>query len=151
MSKKFKFKLDGLLKLKNFNESRCRAELGQIVKEIEDVKANIERINEEVHQGYHEQGRILEDATSGQLLQFFPLYIQGKKEDIKNQENLLYALQKRYERKLQELSELMGEAKLINNMKENKKLEHKKQQDKKREEEQEELFQSRRKFLKDLG
>lgn len=34
------------------------------------------------------------DPEAGRMLQFFPYFIQGKKEDIKNKENLLWALRK---------------------------------------------------------
>jgi flagellar FliJ protein len=39
------------------------------------------------------------------MLQFFPYFIQGKKEDIKNKENLLWALRKKYDAKILELAE----------------------------------------------
>ena len=150
MKKKFKFKLEGLLKLKSFNESKLRTELGSIVKEMEAVKSNIEGMRDDIKQSYVEQERVMESTTSGQLLQFFPYFIKAKKEDIKTKENLLYALEKRYQNKLVELSDAMGEVKMVTNLKEKKKDEHRKAIDKKINEESEELFISRRQFLRNL-
>ena len=87
---KFKFKLDGLLKVREFKEKKVKIELGEILREINDVENKIALANQAISETYDAQEAFMADSnSSGQMLQFFPLFIQGKKEDIKNKENLL--------------------------------------------------------------
>jgi len=59
------------------------------------------------------------------------MFIQGKKEDIKNKENLLWSLKKKYDKKILELAEARGEVKIMENFKEKKKTEWTKEKNKK--------------------
>jgi len=117
MAKKYKFKLDGLLKLRSFKEEKLKVELGQINQEVYKVKERIKELENHIADSYVEQEKVFADSSNGQLARFFPYYMQAKREDIKNQENLLYSLQKKYERKLNEVHRAMGETKIISNMK----------------------------------
>lgn len=117
MAKKYKFKLDGLLKLRSFKEEKLKVELGQINQEIFKVKERIKELENHIADSYVEQEKVLGDSSNGQLARFFPYYMQAKREDIKNQENLLFSLQKQYERKLDDVHRAMGEKKIISNMK----------------------------------
>lgn len=140
MEKKFKFKLDGLLKLREFKEKRLKVELGQILQDIQSVKTKINGMNEHISETYQAQEKVIYDGANGNLLKFFPDFIQAKRDDIKNHENLIYALEKQYERKVQEMKIAMGETKVIENLKDKKKVEHKKKLDKKSMEDIEELL-----------
>jgi flagellar FliJ protein len=140
VEKKFKFKLDGLLKLREFKEKRLKVELGQILQDIQSVNVKINGMKENITETYEAQERVMHDGSDGNLLRFFPEFIQTKRDDIKNHENLIYALEKQYERKVQEMKLAMGETKVIENLKDKKKTEHKKKVDKKSLEEIEELL-----------
>ncbi len=131
MKKKFKFKLDGLLKVREFKEKKLKTELGEILTEINSVELNIKGMLKDIDETYAAQEEFLASPTSGQMAQFFPQFIKTRNEDIKNKENLLYALQKRYQAKLQELARAKGEVKVIDNLKEKKKAEHRKEIQKK--------------------
>lgn len=142
--KKFKFKLDGLLKVREFNEKKIKIELGEILKEITSTEDQIAKMNRDIDETYKAQDDLLATAADGRLLQFFPYYIQGRKEDIKNKENLLWSLRKKYENKVQELAQARGEVKVLENFKDKKKHEWTKERDKKELETIEEILMMRR-------
>ena len=141
---KFKFKLDALLKVREFKEKKIKIELGEILKEIGLVEDKITAANIAIDESYQAQEAVLSDPASGRMLQFFPYFIQGKKEDIKNQENLLWALKKKYENKIKELATARGEVKVMENFKEKKKGEWTKERNKKEAEAIEEIIMMRR-------
>ena len=141
---KFKFKLDALLKVREFKEKKIKIELGEILKEIGLVENKITAANIAIDESYQAQETVLADPASGRMIQFFPYFIQGKKEDIKNQENLLWALKKKYENKIKELATARGEVKVMENFKEKKKGEWTKEKNKKETEAIEEIIMMRR-------
>lgn len=143
MAKKFKFKLDGLLKVRHFKEEQLKVELGVINQEILAVQTRIAHLHREIDESYIEQEKIYESDTSGQLAKFFPYYIDAKREDIKANENLLYSLKNKYERKLAEVAKAMGETKLLSNMKDKEKASWKKEVEKKEFSEIEEVLAMR--------
>ena len=118
MSKKFKFKLNGLLKIREFREKKVKLELGNILSEIERTKARIAKDQEEIEECYRAQEAILSQPTAGQMAQFFPQYIQTKREDQKAQGNILRSLERHYQDKLKELAQAKGEVKVIDNLRE---------------------------------
>lgn len=146
MASKFKFKLEGLLKLRHFKEEQLKVELGKINTDIQRTKARIVELEEHVKNAYESQEEVLNTNTNGQMARFYPYFIQAKREDIKNQENLLYSLERRYQLKLKEVSIAMGEAKVISKMKDKEKESWKKEKEKKEQAEIEEVISMRRKF-----
>lgn len=147
--KEFKFKLDGLLKLREFKEKTIKVELGLILKEISIVENKIAEANRAITETYEAQEAFMKDPSSGQMLQFFPRFVQGKKEDIKNKENLLWSLKKKYEKKILELAQARGEVKVMENFKETKKDLWKKEKNKKEVEKIEEILMMRLNGFKD--
>lgn len=140
---KFKFKLDGLLKVREFKEKKIKIELGEILKEIAVVEDKISLANKAIDETYEAQESFMKDPSAGNMLQFFPYFIQGKKEDIKNKENLLWALKKKYDVKITELAAARGQVKVMENFKEKKKIEHTKERNKKEMEAIEEILMMR--------
>lgn len=140
---KFKFKLDGLLKVREFKEKKVKIELGEILREISAVEDKIAQANAAISETYDAQETFMKDPSQGQMLQFFPQFIQGKKEDIKNKENLLWSLKKKYDKKIAELATARGEVKVMENFKEKKQGEWKKEKNKKEQEGIEEILQMR--------
>ena len=140
---KFKFKLDGLLKVREFKEKQLKIELGEILKEINAVEAKVAEANVAIAETYDAQEAFMRDPSNGQMLQFFPLFIQGKKDDIKNKENLLWSLRKKYDKKVAELATARGEVKVMENFKEKKKDEWSKEKNKKEQEAIEEILMMR--------
>jgi flagellar FliJ protein len=146
---KFKFKLDGLLKVREFKEKKIKIELGEILREISAVEDKISLANAAISETYDAQEAFMKDPSSGQMLQFFPMFIQGKKDDIKNKENLLWALKKKYEKKIAELAIARGEVKVMENFKEKKQGEWTKEKNKKEQEAIEEILMMRTNGAKD--
>ena len=79
---------------------------------------------------------------------FYPMYFQGIREDIRNKENYIYVLEKKYAEKQQELAKARANTKLLENMKEKKLTEFKKEVEKKLNEELEEMNTIRRQYMK---
>ncbi len=146
MAKKFKFKLEGLMKIRKFKEEQLKVELGKINQEIMVVKNRIAELKTHIKDAYASQEVTLKSQSDGQLARFFPYFIQAKREDIKNQENLLYSLEKKFEKKLKEVSKAMGETKIIDGMKKDQKEKWKKENDKKEQEKIDEVISMRRGF-----
>lgn len=141
--KKFQFKLDGVLKVREFKEKKVKIELGELLREISEVEDKIAQANQAISEAYLAQEKMMADPTKGQMIQFFPIFIQGKKDDIKNKETLLWSLKKKYDKKLQELAQARGEVKIMENFKEKKKEEWKKDKDKREQESIEEILMMR--------
>jgi flagellar FliJ protein len=142
--KKFKFKLDGLLKLREFNEKKIKIELGEILKEINHIEELIAKMNRDIDETYKAQDELIRSSADGRMLQFFPYFIQGRKEDIKNKETLLWSLKKKYQAKVEELALARGQVKILENFKDKKQHEWKKERDKKEQESIEEILMMRR-------
>ncbi len=141
---KFKFKLDALLKVREFKEKKVKIELGEILKEISSVEEKIALANIAIDETYEAQEVFMKDPSAGRMIQFFPYFIQGKKEDIKNKENLLWSLKKKYDVKITELAAARGEVKVMENFKDKKKGEWTKEYNKKEQEAIDELLMIRR-------
>ncbi len=114
---KFNFKLEGLLKLREFKEDQLRNELGEIVRKLNQTRDDIERLNKEIDEAYFSQEKVLASPESAQMARFFDYFIRGKKEHIKDKESALYSIQKKYEKKAAELAQAMGEVKVMDNLK----------------------------------
>lgn len=147
---KFKFKLDAVLKMREFKEKKIKIELGEILKEIGDVEEKIAAANKAIDETYSAQETFMADPAAGRMIQFFPYFIQGKKEEIKNKENLLWALKKKYDAKITELATARGEVKVMENFKDKKKGEWTKEYNKKQQENIDELLMIRRHGQKEL-
>ncbi len=125
--KPFKFKLEGLLKLRKFKEDVQKVELGKIIKEINQLKEEIVVIKKEIGEGYKSQEAILEEETSGRLLYFYPFYIEGKWEHIKYREKKIDALEKRLKVEMEKMAQIMADLKVIESLKDKKMNEYKKE------------------------
>lgn len=141
---KFKFKLDAVLKMREFKEKKVKIELGEILREIGAVEEKIILANKAIDETYEAQETFMADPSAGRMLQFFPYFIQGKKEEIKNSENLIWALKKKYDAKITELATARGEVKVMENFKDKKKGEWTKEYNKKQQESIDELLMIRR-------
>ncbi|MGZ3786887.1 MAG: flagellar export protein FliJ [Bacteriovorax sp.] len=141
---KFKFKLDALLKVREFKEKKIKIELGELLKDIGDVEDKIALANRAIDETYEAQEKFMREPAAGRMVQFFPYFIQGKKEDIKNKENLLWALKRKYDAKIVELAEARGQVKVMENFKDKKKGEYDRERNKKEQEAIDELLMIRR-------
>jgi len=141
--KKFKFKLQAVLKLREAKEKKLKTELGEIVQEIQSVKERMQEIDNDVEILYTAHDECLSTPSQGHMLKFYPEAVQGLKADKESNRNLLAALERRYDRKVQELKIAMGETKVMVKMKEKELTLHKKGVLKKEQETLEEILMMR--------
>lgn len=139
MANKFKFKLEGLLKLREFKEKQLKVELGNLVKEIQNTKDRIKAYNQHIAEAYSGQEKVLEDPATGEMVKFFPFFIEGKKAAIKQEEEKLEILNEQYKNKVIEMNVARGETKVIDKLKEKQHQEYRKEKSKKDFEELEEM------------
>jgi flagellar FliJ protein len=116
--KKFNFKLKGLLKVKEFNEKLRKIELGDIVKDITDVRSHIVKIKEQIKEAKEAEQALIDSAVSAELIQFYPRFIEVQNMHLKNLHCQLDDLQKMYNAKVVELGKARGEVKIFDKLKE---------------------------------
>lgn len=131
MAKKFQFRLEALLKLREFKEQEIKIELGNILKEISYVEEEIKSLHIHIDESYKTQENIPTGQATGKFMSFFPAYVEAKKADILAKENILFSLRKRYQEKLKEMHVARGETKVIDKLKEKEKTAFKKETEKK--------------------
>ncbi len=136
--KNFKFKLEGLLKIRKAKEQICKSEIGQVQKNIQTCRNQISYEREGISAAQDAHNKMLEHGSGGREIQFFPRFIRGKeinvellKKEIKKNEEILAE-------KLRELSSLRADVKVIENLKEKAKIIFKKELFKKEEQRREE-------------
>jgi len=116
--KKFKFRLDGILKLREFEEKKAKINFGKVLTKIELVQREIKKLNNDMGIGYDEMEALLKDKMSGRMLQFFPGYFEGIKAMIHQKENELKNLNDELKFRKLELKKAEGEYKSIDKLKE---------------------------------
>lgn len=77
--KKFKFRLEAILKIRKLKEEQCKLEIGRLQVQINNIDNEINQHHKGIQQSYesHEQG--LDSGIIGRELHFHPYFIQGKK------------------------------------------------------------------------
>ncbi len=115
---KYKFKLEGLLKLRKFKEQQLKVELGQIVSEIQRVNNKILEYKGHIDEAYDGQEKVLQGETSGEMIKFFPYFVEAKNSAITYEVERLKGLQEQYEEKVIEMKTARGETKVIDKLKE---------------------------------
>ncbi len=116
--KKYQFKLDAVLKLRKLREENCRTELGFLIRAHEQIEAKIIQENEEIRKYFQIQEISLKEGASAGKLQAFPGLIAAKDKSIQNLELSKKKHETYIAEKKQELAELRGELKVMENLKE---------------------------------
>ena len=143
MKKKFKFKLEGLLKLRIFRKRRLEVEVGKILQEIGKVNREIDDMNVNIKQIYDLREKLVEDNNGANILHMSDEFITSYREEITNRNNYLDALRKKHKEKIKEMNIAVGELKVISSLKEQKLMEHNKKVIKHEAEELEEIINMR--------
>jgi flagellar FliJ protein len=115
--KKYTFRLEPVLKLRKLREENCRMELGQLLMELNRIEDQLVHDRKELDNYYKIQEGALKNGMSGSQLQAFPMLVAGKSRNIE----LLLESKKRQEEKVeqkkQELAQVKGDLKVIDNLK----------------------------------
>ena len=90
---KFKFKLNGVLKIREFKEKEAMNAIAEVVGQMEQTKAEIRQIHDAIDKGYDSQSfEKSNDKRSSTC--FLSNVFKGKSEHLKNCEARLAALEK---------------------------------------------------------
>ena len=118
MAQKFKFKLEALLKLREFRELKAKIDLGKTNSAIALKKEKIVSLNKDIDVAYFTQQHYGEKgATIGELA-FYPFYVDGLKAHVKQLENEIIQLEQKAREQIALVAKLRAEVKLVNKLKE---------------------------------
>lgn len=145
--KKYKFKLDALLKIRKLKEEQCKMEIGRIQVRIRELEDEIKQQHAGIDEAYEMQEKALQGGMEGLEVRFHPYYVQGKRTHIKALEAEKARYQEYVEYKYDELSRFRADVKVIEQMKERDLKAHKKRIEKKMNEQIEEQVQNWRMIL----
>ena len=116
--KKYAFRLEAVLKLRKLKEENCRMELGQLIMELNRIEDQLRHDKREIDNYFKIQEGALKTGMKGSQVQAFPMLIAAKDRNIellmrdkKFQEDTI-------ETKKQELAQLRGDLKVMENLKE---------------------------------
>lgn len=116
--KKYSFRLEPVLKLRKLKEENCRMELGQLLSQLNQIEDQLKHDRNEIENYYKIQEGSLKTGVRAGQLQAFPMLIAGKDRNIelllrdKTKQEALVAEKK------QELAQLRGDLKVMENLKE---------------------------------
>lgn len=115
--KKYAFRLEPVLKLRKVKEENCRMELGQLLMELGKIEDQLAHDRNEIDNYYKIQEGTLKNGMTGGQLQAFPMMVAAKNRNIELLEEEKNQQLKKVEEKKQELAQLRGDLKVIENMK----------------------------------
>lgn len=124
--KKYKFKMEAILRLKEFEEEKAKIELGKVNKQIVEIDNKIEKHLISIETAYTSQEEILKSGSDGRFLQFYPFYTQSMQNTIIKLKQDRAELEKLATVKLQELVRCRNQVKIFEKLKEKDFLEWKK-------------------------
>lgn len=142
MAKKFKFKLEAVLKIRKLKEDQCKMEIGRLQVRMSELEGFKSDNNKSIDTAYADQEASLGQGLSGRELQFHPFFVSGKKANIDVIEKEMAMLKEQLDYRYDELNHLRGESKLIEEMKSKEEIKHKKERTKKEFEQIEEQVQN---------
>lgn len=129
--KKFKFKLEAILKMRELKEDQCKAEIGKIQSKINLLNDYKVSENQGIDKAYTDQEIGLGQGMKGQELHFHPYFIRGKRARINQIDTEVAELTDELTDKFEELKKLRADVKVIQKMKEKEKKKYKKEFNKK--------------------
>jgi len=114
---KFKYKLESLLKIREFKEEMAKNELGHINKEIDRVKREIQSHDQDISTSFTSHNKLIEGEIEGRMIQFYPYYNEGKRAHIRLLKLELADWEQKHIEKLTELNNLRADVKVIQKLK----------------------------------
>ena len=146
--KKYKFRLEAILKIRKMKEEQCKLAIGKIQVQINQIKDEIALHHSGIDKSYESHEKGLDSGIIGRELHFHPFFVQGKKAHISRLEEYQAKLQNDVEEKYKELNQLRADVKVMEKLKEKEKKLYIKKIEKKQYEELEEQIQNWRSFVK---
>lgn len=116
--KKFKYKLEAVLKLRTIREDQCKYEIAKLQNTILQKKSQIETEEYEISLYYKESERHIIQTKSASGVEFYSQNIMVKKNKIKNILSDIGEIEKLVVNKYEELAQLKADVKVIEKLKE---------------------------------
>lgn len=125
--KKFKFELAALLKMRKLKEDQCKTEVGRIQVNIQQAHKAIAQHRSDIEEAFESQRVSLSSQISAQEVKFYPYFVEGKDQTIKNLESEIKRLEELKQEKLLELAKFRADVKVLENMEDKKRKNYKKE------------------------
>lgn len=138
--KRFKYKLDTVLKLRDFEKKKIELELGRLNKNIKNIEDLIKEIHTQLKLTQQEVNRSGKGKRLDiSLIKYFPQFLKAKSQELENEEEKLSSLLKERDIIIENLNVATGKVKVLEKDKEKKRLNFLKDQMKKDESSREDL------------
>ncbi|MCO4752986.1 MAG: hypothetical protein KC478_00820 [Bacteriovoracaceae bacterium] len=128
--KKYKFKLEALLKMRKLKEDQVKMEIGRLQTRKNELENEIHNQNAGIDQAYESQEVSVKAGATGLDLRFYPYFVEGKKAAIHMINVEIKELEEKLSEKFEELKIMRANVKVLEEMKEKNKKAHKKMSDK---------------------
>lgn len=116
--KRYQFRLDPVLKLRKLKEENCRMELGQLLMHLTKLQDQLQHDKNEIDNYYKIQEGALKNGMTAAQIQTFPMLVAGKEQNMKLLERDIRRQEQLVLEKKQELAQLKGDLKVMENLKE---------------------------------
>ena len=137
---KFKYKLDPVLKLRNFEKKKVEIHLGQINKKILDIGNNIKEVTQQINEAYSVLNKSKDQRIENSYVLSLPHLLKVKTKELEKFQEELSTNQRLRNEVIQKLNEVTGRFKIIEKDKQKKEVSFKKEKQKKIEQEIQDLF-----------
>ena len=146
--KKYKFKLDALLKIRKIKEDQCKMHIGQLQVHLTSLREEVSQHNKDINEAFELQEKSLVGGASGLETRFHPYFVQGKRTHIIKLEDEIEQFELKVQQMYARLNEFRADVKVIEEMKEKDQKKYKKDLDKRMNAEIEEQVQNWSQFNK---
>ena len=118
--KKFRFKLETLLKVTRMNKDQAQVELAKATKLLEEARGYLQVLLQEMAQGYKDYAELTGEGKVISLgrLMTFNSFFNWKREQIEAQQQRIIQCQAERQKRMQELVKIMNKLKSIEQLKE---------------------------------
>lgn len=140
--KKFRFKLETLLKVTRMNKEKAQVALAAATRELEEARSQLQQYLQEMAQGHRDYDELTGAGKTISLgrLMAFNSFFNWKREQIEGQQQTIMEKQSARQHRMQELVAIMNKLKSIEQLKEKQLKQY-----------MEELLQDEQKQLDEIG
>lgn len=116
--KRYKFRLEAVLKVRKMVEESCRNELGMLMVEKQNYLNEVATLESDIQKTYTANEKAMSEGMKASHVSFFPLVIEGKTAHIKKIEGMIGNVDSRIQSKLEELRIKKADLKAVEKLRE---------------------------------
>lgn len=116
--KRYKFRLEAVLKVRRMMEESCRNELGMLMVEKQKYLTDISTLERDITNFYSANEKAMGEGMKASHVSFFPQVVEGKELHIKQVNEQIRNVEARIKDKLIELTEKKAELKAVEKLRE---------------------------------